>query len=103
MATESTHRIRGTRPDLGQQLRQEWLNARDVECEPLTFGDLKKGDKFICMPTPGDNSGHGGLLDESYLFMKTDLVGDKFPTNTIRLMDGTLTRDPDSMWVLKIE
>lgn len=109
MATELARRIRGTRPDIGNRLRQEWLNAHDVECEPLTFGDLQKGDKFISMPSPGDNSGHGGFLNGSYLFMKTDLVthstpfSKSLPANSIRLSDGSPTHCHDTMWILKIE
>jgi hypothetical protein len=104
MATELVRSIIGTRPDIGKMLRRQWLNAHDVECEPLTFGDLKEGDKFISMPIPGDNSGHGGLLGGSYLFMKINLI--TTPTmqaNAIRLFGGFLIRNYDQMLVLKIE
>ena len=29
--------------------------------EPMTFGELSDGQKFIFLPEPGDNHGHGGL------------------------------------------
>jgi len=37
----------------------------------LKFGALERGEHFICWPTPGDNSGHGGYLDAQRLFVKT--------------------------------
>lgn len=39
--------------------------------EKLRFGDLKPGDFFIAFPTDGDNSGHGGYLGSSNVFLKT--------------------------------
>ena len=70
MATEFVRRIRGTRVNLGREVREEWVKAQDICCEPLNFSDLDIGDMFILMPMPGDNSGHGGLLGGSYLFRK---------------------------------
>lgn len=45
--------------------------VKATESEKLTFADLKRGDKFICFPVDGDNSGHGGYLGESILFVVT--------------------------------
>jgi hypothetical protein len=39
--------------------------------QKLKFGDLKRGEHFICWPVPGDNSGHGGYLGAQCLFVKT--------------------------------
>ena len=39
--------------------------------ETLTFGELKIGQKFISLPLPGDNSGHGGFLGAHHIFTKT--------------------------------
>ena len=45
-----------------------------VECfQTLNFGELKVGDKFICMPCPGDNHGHGGFRGRHNVFIKTIL------------------------------
>lgn len=37
----------------------------------LKFGDLMRGEHFICWPVPGDNSSHGGYLGAQRLFVKT--------------------------------
>lgn len=45
--------------------------------QKLKFNDLKCGEHFICWPVPGDNSGHGGYLGATRLFVKTgDLTAD---------------------------
>lgn len=104
MATELARRIRGTRSHLGDKLRQRWLEATAVECEPLTLGDLRKGDRFIFMPNPGDNSGHGGLLNGSYIFMKIETDTNSFtPEHILRLLDGSLTHDRSDCMVIKVE
>ena len=105
MATELARRIRGTRRSLGEKVREQWVSASNLECEPLTFGDLSVGDKFIAMPSPGDNGGHGGLLGGSYLFMKIRPIHDKYGLiqNSACLLHGTIKGYPDSRFVLKIE
>lgn len=37
----------------------------------LRFQDLKNGDKFVLIPHPGDDDGHGGLRGDHYVFVKT--------------------------------
>lgn len=39
--------------------------------QKMTFGDLEIGDRFIVLPTHGDNDGHGGYLGDHYLMEKT--------------------------------
>lgn len=39
--------------------------------EPLTFGELLVDQRFITLPLPGDNHGHGGLRQAHYVFIKT--------------------------------
>lgn len=92
MASERTHKIRGTRIDSGRLLRRYWLEAADAECETLQFADLEQGERFIFLPIPGDNHGHGGLLNGAWLFMKieprfTPAGGTEY-FNAIRLVDG---------------
>ena len=41
-----------------------------MENETLTFGELPIGQKFIVLPQPGDNNGHGGLKGIHYIFKK---------------------------------
>ena len=101
MATELARRIRGTRNTLGQEVKKAWIKARNSWCEPLTFGDLSVEDKFIVMPMPGDNSGHDGFLNGSYLFQKIRTCSAN-NLNSVRLIDNMSFRMLDSMWVLKI-
>ena len=89
MATERTRRTRGTRQEMGANLKKEWEAALPVNCEYLKFGDLEVGEKFIVMPFPGDNAGHGGLLNGCHVFMKVyscsnDLVGRR---NCVKVLD----------------
>ena len=103
MATEVVRSIRGTRVNHGRSLRVRWLQAEDIECEPLLFSDLKVGAKFICMPEPGDNSGHGGLLGGAYLFKKIKEVKLRFGYhNAKRLSDKTTHVMSDGMMVLLV-
>ena len=39
--------------------------------EPLTFGEILVDQRFITLPLPGDNHGHGGLRQAHYVFVKT--------------------------------
>ena len=73
---------------------------------PLTFGELKVGDRFIGFPLDGDDSGHGGFRNGSYLFEKIS-DGDRVSKmelvdNARRLVDGVVVHDPRAMKVLKI-
>ena len=53
------------------RLKADWTEM-PAECfETLTFGELKVGQKFIVLPLPGDNSGHGGFRGTHYIFTKT--------------------------------
>lgn len=89
MATERTRRIRGTHLEMGAELRKEWENALSINCEHLTFDDLEVGEKFIVMPFPGDNAGHGGLLDAFHVFMKVRPYSNKLVgrRNCVRILD----------------
>jgi len=59
---------------------------------PLTFKELQEGAKFICFPIDGDDSGHGGYRQGSYLFTKLKLYkGDKVgEVNAMRNDTGVL-------------
>lgn len=78
----------------------------------LTFGELTVGQKFICLPSPGDNQGHGGLRAAHYLFIKTDMhVTDAAPGlrygiptgRAINVTRGVPSDFPDSMPVILVE
>lgn len=53
-----------------KNLKKTLVNTPEEEFEPLTFGELGIGQKFICLPSPGDNNGHGGLRKAHWLFQK---------------------------------
>ncbi len=66
----------------------------------ITFGELKTGDRFISMPQPGDDRGHGGFKETYYIFQKIDNVGRE---NAVRKKDGALSHIPDSVPIIKVE
>ncbi len=112
MATDLARKIRGSRIRLGESLRNSFVKAVPVHCEPLTFGDLPVGSKFIFFPTPGDNSGHGGFLNGSYIFMKINHIGNMYEhTGTdfaikikaVKLLDGGCIDMSDTDFVIKVE
>ena len=72
---------------------------------PLTFGELKVGEHFVCFPTDGDDSGHGGFRSGSYVFAKIEpehTLSYCLPDNSIRIQDGIKTHNPDTIG-LKVE
>lgn len=74
--------------------------------QPLTFGELKIGDRFIGFPTDGDDSGHGGYRGGSYLFEKIgdeDRTSENLPLdNAKRLKYGSTSHVPLGMNVLLV-
>lgn len=92
---------------IGTELRNLWLNATPSDCEPLTFGELNVGDKFIGIPVPGDNNGHGGLRGGYHLFCKTESARSTyFPLgerNAVKLLNNNpyyFTRDAQILKVI---
>lgn len=76
------------------------------ECfEIITFGDLRVGDKFIGLPFPGDNRGHGGFVGAHHIYVKIypiERCNDNLD-NAVRLKTGIVSGMPDSMPVIKVE
>lgn len=74
--------------------------------EPLTFGELKVGDKFICLPLPGDNKGHGGFRGKYYIFIKNHPREDsdcpELSLNNTNFATGRASHSPNSMLVIKV-
>ncbi|MEK7642130.1 MAG: hypothetical protein AAB365_04055 [Patescibacteria group bacterium] len=58
--------------------------------KPLTFAELEEGAKFIAFPVDGDDAGHGGFRQGSYLLTKLRLTKGKKGENAMRCIDGTL-------------
>lgn len=86
----------------GKGLKKEW-SSLPAECfETMTLRELKVGDKFLDLPSPGMNIGLGGFMSEYYIFQKIRRKEDGSP-NASRLCDGALADFPDSMSVLKVE
>ncbi len=89
---------------LAEHLKETFSRMPAEMYEPLTFGELKKGDKFISIPVPGDNHAHGGFREEHHMFIKVEaVVGSRnINKNAVRLQDGTFSMMPDEMLVVKI-
>lgn len=86
------------------------IGENKTQSKPLTFGELKIGDSFIGFPTDGDDSGHGGFRNGSYVFKKIEsplkygLHDNKcgLTDNATRLLDKNNSHFPDSMLVHKV-
>ena len=57
--------------ETASSLKAKWMALPDAYFQPLTFEQLYVGEKFICLPSPGDNRGHGGLRGTHRIFTKT--------------------------------
>lgn len=83
------------------------LMEMSIECfEPMTFGELKTGERFIFFPLPGDNHGHGGFKGTHYIFIKTkhDMHGFGIPTGiAVNASNGNESYDPHEMLVIRVE
>lgn len=71
----------------------------------LTFGELKEGERFIVLPIPGDNHGHGGLRTTHCIFLKTRRIEGFHGgyDNSVKLSTGIFSGMPDSMPVIRVE
>ena len=95
----------------GSLLKDKWMEMSEQCFEPLTFGELEVGQKFICLPCPGDNHGHGGFRGTHHIFTKTHEIiktlASVYAGNpTGRAMNNsrqTPSDFPHSMFVIRIE
>ena len=75
--------------------------------EVLRFKDLKVGDWFIFMPSPGDDSGHGGFKGAHHIFIKTMPFPNEFlpefEQNAIMLASGNFSSMPPNMPVICVK
>lgn len=93
------------------ELKNHWLSMPVDWFEPLTFGELAVGDKFIGLPEPGDNNGHGGLRDIHVVLTKTKMevlnasLGIPFgiPTGEAKWHDVSTSYIPHSMLIIQIK
>lgn len=81
------------------------LDEKTNEKDILTFGELKIGQKFIAMPSPGDNAGHGGYRIAHYIFTKTRMSVKGYAIPHGRAIDnrGVSSDDPNEMPVILVE
>ena len=73
-----------------------------------TFGELEISQKFITMPIPGDNNGHGGFKGIHYIFEKvTKLVKDNnYSTphgRAVNRKTGAVSDLPHSLPIIIVE
>ena len=95
----------------GSLLKNKWMEMSEQCFEPLTFGELMVGQKFICLPCPDDNHGHGGFKGTHYIFTKTHevvktLAGAFYGIPTGQAMNDSrkISSDfPHSMFVILVE
>lgn len=88
-------------------VKAAWMAMPDACFEVLTFGELGLGQKFISLPRPGDNSGHGGFRGSHYLFIKTmQKANREYGTphgSATNVQRGVSSDLPDSMPVILVE
>jgi hypothetical protein len=98
--------------EAASRLKKNWMEMPDECFETLTFGELKVDQKFISLPEPGDNSGHGGLKGAHYIFIKTRQrvteTESGLPYSTshgkaANIQRGISNDFPDSMFVILIK
>ena len=88
-------------------LKERLSEHEPTEFRTLTFGELKEGERYITLPLPGDNHGHGGYRGAHYLFEKVksgiNSEDKKRPYNVRRINDSTLSNHPEDMEIIRIE
>lgn len=83
-------------------IKEEWSELPKEAFEVLTFGELEIGDRYIALPLPGDNEGHGGFRGTSYIFQKVEVQSSKY--NSKKLSGSyAFSCMPDGMAVIKVE
>lgn len=96
----------------GPLLKSDWTKMPGEFFEPLTFGEFKVGQKFISLPSPGDNDGHRGFRGAHYIFTKThEVVTEAAPGLPYGIPHGRAVNDhrnipsdcPHSMFVILVE
>lgn len=97
---------------IDSRLKSDWMKMPDECFEPLTFGELKVGQKFIGLPLPGDNNGHGGFRSAHYIFTKIhEVVTEAAPGLPYGIPHGRAINDhghipsdfPNSMFVILVK
>lgn len=89
---------------LEKKIKDEYISFPEEFYKHLKLEELKEGDKYISLPVPGDNSGHGGFRGTHYIFGKIKPIKNNFGVyeNAVRLADGVLSSHPDDLPVIKV-
>lgn len=105
MATTKSSEVRS--------LKGDFMNEPEEHYATLKFGELAVGGRYISLPFPGDNDGHGGFVGAKYIFQKIKPVipvgsrrefdQDNLPENAVRIRDGVLSNHPDGMSIIRVE
>jgi len=80
-------------------LKERFVEKPAELFECLTFGELEAGDKFIALPIPGDNEGHGGFRIAHNVFVKINSAPKQ---NATELKRGILSTMSDLTPVIKL-
>lgn len=86
-------------------MKSAFIGMPESSYDVLTFGELAKGDKFIGLPVPGNDHGHGGFRNEHYTFKKIAPRDTNFPelqNNAFRLIDRNLSSFSENTPVIKL-
>lgn len=78
-------------------LKKEWMEMPVEWFEPLTFGELAVGEKFIILPSPGDEDGHGGFRGAYLIFTKSEQHG------AVGERSGFTSETPSDMYVIRVK
>ena len=72
----------------------------------LRFRNLRIGDKFIMMPSPGDDHGHGGFKGGTFVFIKIKGAQDPLyrdgEKNNAKNLHGILSTFPRDCYVIRV-
>lgn len=79
------------------------LTEEKYSSQPLTFGELHPGEKFIDFPQDGDDNGHGGFRARHFVFQKLhDFQKEKPENNAKRLVDSIESSFPNDMRIIRV-
>ena len=82
------------------ELHKHWSEMSANSFEVLTFRELEVGDKFITLPSPGDNNGHGGFKRIHRIFCK--LNNKRNSGNAVALSSGGRCKITFELYVVQV-
>lgn len=87
---------------MNEYIKRTYHEVPEKFYEANKFKDVKVGQRYIPLPIPGDNNGHGGFKNSHYIFQK---IKEEPPSNynSVRTKDGLLAIMPENMEVITLE